>query len=452
MEAIIEFVKTNLPLIAVIFAFVVAAIIILAVVVTGVKKRKRADGDAPNEAEKSARDVVADDETSVNDGETSSESVETDTEPSDGAAEIENSPTVSAAEVENPPIGTAEKIAATDFTVMSAPKAQAEKQRESEELSDKTNETVENTEDKNMAKAKETAAAKTEPSTKKTAAKPAAQAKKTEVKAVKNEGAAKKTATAVKTETKAESAKKSAPEPKKITGKWIIKEKGEGEFVAFLYANNGELILTSEIYASEESARTGIETIKKNIGGDFQIYKDKNRNYYFKVKSVKNRILCVGETYKTRDLCEKAAESVKRFAESPVQDGVEKDITVIKYVLPKKEAKVDERSAYSGKWVIEKDDDTYMAKLFASNGELLLNSESYVSYASAKSAVETIKTNGIAGNFIIDSDKRGRYFFKLRNAQKTTLCIGETYAQLSACQSAIESVRRFLKTAKLTEN
>ena len=144
-------------------------------------------------------------------------------------------------------------------------------------------------------------------------------------------------------------------------------------------------------------------------------------------------------------------ESVKRFADSPVQDGVEKDITVIKYVLPKKEPKADERSAYSGKWVIEKDEDTYMAKLFASNGELLLNSESYVSYASAKSAIETIKINGIAGNFIIDSDKKGRYFFKLRSAQKATLCIGETYAQLSACQSAIESVRRFLKTAKLVE-
>ena len=297
-----------------------------------------------------------------------------------------------------------------------------------------------------MAKIKETAAtaakatpaSKTVPVTKKTAAKPVAQAKKS--------ATAAKPAAAKKAEVKT-----TETEAKKITGKWVIKEKGEGEFVAFLYANNGELILTSEIYASEESARTGIETIKKNIGGDVQIYKDKNRNYYFKLKSVKNRILCVGETYKTRDLCENAADSVKRFADSPVQDGVEKDITVIKYVLPKKEPKLDERSAYSGKWVIEKDDDTYMAKLFASNGELLLNSESYVSYASAKSAIETIKTNGIAGNFIIDSDKKGRYFFKLRSVQKATLCIGETYAQLSACQSAIESVRRFLKTAKLIE-
>lgn len=260
--------------------------------------------------------------------------------------------------------------------------------------------------------------------------------------------------TAAKTAVKP-AAKKAEPvkEAKATVGKWIIKEKGEGEFVAFLYANNGEIMLTSEIYTSEESARAGIDTIRKNVdGGTFVNYKDKNKNYYFKLKSVKNRILCVSETYKSEALAESAKESVKRFVSSPVQSGVEKDITVIKYVLPKKEEPVDTRSAYSGKWKIEKDGDTYMAKLFASNGELLLNSESYVSYASAKSAIATIVTNGVAGNFIIDSDKKGRYFFKLRSAQKATLCIGETYAKLDSCQSAIESVRRFLKTAKLTED
>ena len=442
MEKIIDFVKANLPLIAAVFAFTVAAIIILAVVIAGVKKRKR------------AASIVEE-----NSGENSAigESVEEKTEetPKQSGNEETEQPAENEVLAEEKPqkVSVAEKIAATSFTVKSAPKAQTAKPSKPEEFpaegnlqDEETNEIVENTEEENMAKIKETAAtaakatpaSKTVPVTKKTAAKPVAQAKKS--------ATAAKPAAAKKAEVKT-----TETEAKKITGKWVIKEKGEGEFVAFLYANNGELILTSEIYASEESARTGIETIKKNIGGDVQIYKDKNRNYYFKLKSVKNRILCVGETYKTRDLCENAADSVKRFADSPVQDGVEKDITVIKYVLPKKEPKLDERSAYSGKWVIEKDDDTYMAKLFASNGELLLNSESYVSYASAKSAIETIKTNGIAGNFIIDSDKKGRYFFKLRSVQKATLCIGETYAQLSACQSAIESVRRFLKTAKLIE-
>ena len=243
-----------------------------------------------------------------------------------------------------------------------------------------------------------------------------------------------------------------APAAKKAVGKWVIKEKGEGEFVAYLYANNKELMLTSETYSTPDGAKKGIGTIQKNaaISENFTYYRDKKSNYYFKLKTSQNRFLCVGETYPNKSACLKSIESVKKFVDSPVAEGVEKDITIIKYVpAPEKDAQTKK---YSGKWVITPVDDMFMAQLRASNGELLLSSESYSSYASAKEAIDNIAKNAEAGNFIIDSDKKGRYFFKLRNDHKLTLCIGETYSQLSACQSAIESVRSFLKTAKVAEN
>ena len=257
-----------------------------------------------------------------------------------------------------------------------------------------------------------------------------------------------KKAPAKKETAKKESAKTTT---KKAVGKWVVKEKGEGEFVSYLYANNGEIILTSEIYASADSAKKGIATIKKSIEADgFQFYCDKNHNYYFKLKNASNRFLCAGETYPTKSACVSASESVKRFADSVIADEIEKDVTIIKYVVPKQKA-VDKKSGYTGKWLITEVEDMFMAQLFASNGELLLSSEAYSTSASAKSAIETITTNGKAGNFIIDVDKKGRYFFKLRNSQKSTLCVGETYSQLAKCQSAIDSVRRFLETAKLAD-
>lgn len=235
-------------------------------------------------------------------------------------------------------------------------------------------------------------------------------------------------------------------------GKWVVREKGEGEFVAFLHASNGEIMLTSEIYSTADGAKKGIATIKKSIASEgFQLYCDKNRNYYYKLKNAQNRFLCVGETYPTKASCLSAIDSVKRFADAPVSSEVEKDVTVIKYVIPKDDGKVNKNTAYSGKWVVTDVEDMFIAQLFASNGELLLSSEAYTTTASAKSAIETITANGIEGNFIIDVDKKGRYFFKLRNAQKSTLCVGETYSQLAKCQSAIDSVRRFLKTAKLED-
>lgn len=400
MKAIIDGIKANLPIILAVLAFGVAAAIVAYLLVRYFKNKSKKPENVGEEAGfptgNEAEEATSDD------------NLFTDKNGADDS--------VAATETEENTMK--DKKAETAKTTKPASKAEEKKPMK----------TAAKTAAKSAAKdVKPTARATAEPAAKKSASK-----------------------TAVKP-----AAKKAEPvkEAKATVGKWIIKEKGEGEFVAFLYANNGEIMLTSEIYTSEESARAGIDTIRKNVdGGTFVNYKDKNKNYYFKLKSVKNRILCVSETYKSEALAESAKESVKRFVSSPVQSGVEKDITVVKYVLPKKEEPVDTRSAYSGKWKIEKDGDTYMAKLFASNGELLLNSESYVSYASAKSAIATIVTNGVAGNFIIDSDKKGRYFFKLRSAQKATLCIGETYAKLDSCQSAIESVRRFLKTAKLTED
>lgn len=397
MKAIIDGIKANLPIIAAVLAFGVAAAIVAYLLVRYFKNKSKKPENVGEEAGFPSGNEATSDDNLVTDKNGADDSV--------AATETEENT-------------MKDKKAETAKTTKPAPKAEEKKPMK----------TAAKTAAKSAAKVvKPTARATAEPAAKKSASK-----------------------TAVKP-----AAKKAEPvkEAKATVGKWIIKEKGEGEFVAFLYANNGEIMLTSEIYTSEESARAGIDTIRKNVdGGTFVNYKDKNKNFYFKLKSVKNRILCVSETYKSEALAESAKESVKRFVSSPVQSGVEKDITVVKYVLPKKEEPVDARSAYSGKWKIEKDGDTYMAKLFASNGELLLNSESYVSYASAKSAIATIVTNGVAGNFIIDSDKKGRYFFKLRSAQKATLCIGETYAKLDSCQSAIESVRRFLKTAKLTED
>lgn len=239
---------------------------------------------------------------------------------------------------------------------------------------------------------------------------------------------------------------------KKALGKWIIKEKGEGEFVAYLYANNKEIMLTSETYSSPDGAKKGIATIRKNaaIDENFTYYRDKNKNYFFKLKTSKNRLLCAGETYANKSACLKSIESVKNFVDSPLAEKIEKDVTIINYTPGQDEAYTPRKN--SGKWVIsELDDETFIAQLFASNGELLLSSESYASYSSAKDAVENITQNGLNGNFIIDSDKKGRFFFKIRNAQKLTLCVGETYSQLTACQSAIESVFGFLKTAKLAE-
>ncbi|MBR2449097.1 MAG: DUF1508 domain-containing protein [Clostridia bacterium] len=237
-------------------------------------------------------------------------------------------------------------------------------------------------------------------------------------------------------------------QPKKKVGKWTVEFKGHGEYLSKLLASNGEVMLSSEIYTTEEGARGGIATIIKGVdSGKFVIYQDKNKNYYYKLKTANNRLLCVGEIYKSKDQCLKAVESVKRIAkDSTILEEVYEGAQYIDYVPATVSTEI--KKGTRGKWRVETTEDgAYSAKLYASNGQLMLATEEVALEKSAKNAINSVKKNAAEGNFIIDRDKFGRFYYKLRNVQKSVICIGEAYDTLESCTSAIESVRRFAATA-----
>ena len=244
---------------------------------------------------------------------------------------------------------------------------------------------------------------------------------------------------------------KPVKEPKKLLGKWSVEKKSDGEYISKLAASNGEVMLSSEIYTTEDGARSGIETIIKGVdSGKFVIYQDKSKNYYYKLKSTGNRLLCVGEIYKSKDQCLKAVESVKRIAkDSPVMSDLTEGVAYAEYTP----AAIDMKGGMRGKWRVETTEEgNYTARLYANNGQLMLATEEVSQIKSAKNAIESVKKNAEAGNFIIDHDKFGRFYYKLRNAQKSVICIGEAYEKLDSCISAIESVRRFALNAIVVED
>lgn len=106
---------------------------------------------------------------------------------------------------------------------------------------------------------------------------------------------------------------------KRYAGKWVIVTEDDGRLYAYLKASNGEKMLATEGYSSLSGIKSGIDTLKKNIQKDnYAINLDKNGNFVFKIFSGANRLLCVGEGYSTREQCEKAFSSVKRFAATAV--------------------------------------------------------------------------------------------------------------------------------------
>ncbi len=104
-----------------------------------------------------------------------------------------------------------------------------------------------------------------------------------------------------------------------VTGKWIISSKkgADGEAVYFfeLFANNGEKLLSSEEYTTYTGAVNGIQTHKRNIEqNNFRISLTKRGDYIYKLLNGNGQLLCLGEHYKTKRLCQNAVDSVQRFA------------------------------------------------------------------------------------------------------------------------------------------
>ncbi len=106
-------------------------------------------------------------------------------------------------------------------------------------------------------------------------------------------------------------------------GKWIISSKqsgGESIYFFELFANNGEKLLSSEEYTTYTGAINGIQTHKRNIQqNNFRISLTKRGDYIYKLLNGNGQLLCLGEHYKTKRLCQSAVDSVQRFAlNSPV--------------------------------------------------------------------------------------------------------------------------------------
>lgn len=113
-------------------------------------------------------------------------------------------------------------------------------------------------------------------------------------------------------------------------GKFVIKSSSAG-FRFHLKAANGETIAVSEVYASEQSCKNGIESVKKNAPAaavedqtkegyapeknpKFEVYFDKAGAFRFRLKAKNGEIIAASEGYKAKASCLGGIESVKKNA------------------------------------------------------------------------------------------------------------------------------------------
>ena len=80
---------------------------------------------------------------------------------------------------------------------------------------------------------------------------------------------------------------------------FIIEKSKKDKFYFNLTAKNGQVILSSEQYATKSSCKNGIESVKANSGKESSFEKKtaKNGQFYFVLKAANNQIIGSSEMY-----------------------------------------------------------------------------------------------------------------------------------------------------------
>lgn len=108
-----------------------------------------------------------------------------------------------------------------------------------------------------------------------------------------------------------------------------------------------------------------------------------------------------------------------------------------------------------GKYFIVKDERNtvkpFKFELRANNGQLLFESEPY-KVKPRENSIEAFKKHVNTGEFVVDEDKFGFFRFKLYTDAGKLLGVGESYKTRQACESSIESVKRFSLSATVVED
>ena len=117
-------------------------------------------------------------------------------------------------------------------------------------------------------------------------------------------------------------------------GKFVVRETATGSKFD-LKAGNGEVIATSQVYASKASCLKGVESVKENApiapvenrtkegfavekNPKFEVYADKAGELRFRLKASNGQIIAKSEGYKSMASCQNCIASVKKNAPDAV--------------------------------------------------------------------------------------------------------------------------------------
>jgi len=93
--------------------------------------------------------------------------------------------------------------------------------------------------------------------------------------------------------------------------KFLIKTGNDGKYYFNLTAKNGQVILTSQGYASKSGCENGIKSVKTNAKDEmFERKEAKNGKFYFVLKAANSQVIGKSQFYNSKAALENGIKSV----------------------------------------------------------------------------------------------------------------------------------------------
>lgn len=243
-------------------------------------------------------------------------------------------------------------------------------------------------------------------------------------------------------------ANETTEEPKKTNrakGKYEIVQDATG-FKYYLKASNGETLIVSESYTSLLGCKNAIKRLKENtLTAIIKVEEDKNHNFQFHV--VKGtRVVAHSANYNTKISAQNASKAFAKYVNTDViklQEESKNDLELVTL----DDAQISTETV--GKILVSKENDMFLYKLIANNGQTICMSATYKTMVTIQKSIESFRDAVYDGKFYIQKDKNDKYQFKLYNKASRLIMTGESFQNADSCRSNILSCYRFAKNAPI---
>ncbi|HPH65042.1 MAG TPA: DUF1508 domain-containing protein [Kofleriaceae bacterium] len=204
-----------------------------------------------------------------------------------------------------------------------------------------------------------------------------------------------------------------------------------GQYYFHLAAANGEILLASQGYDSRMGAINGVLSVLDNGGitSRYAIKQGSNSQYYVSLVAGNNQVIATGEGYSTKSNATRGVKTMVRNIASYLQHW--DNPTGARY-------QIKSASAHA-----------FSFSLYASNGEIVLTSESYTSEAAALNGAFAVQENGAdVANYKLLQAVDGRSYFVLRAKNYETIGVSQMYSTKESAERAIAAVAALVASGK----